>query len=69
MVGSALRCRICGTTDLDGVFSVSGIGQVCYTCFQKPHKQSHREECIKKFGKKTKIDFKDHKLEDFCDAD
>jgi hypothetical protein len=62
-----MRCKICGTTDLDGKMAVSGVGPVCYTCYQKPGKQSHREECIQKFGKPKKI--KNQKLGDFCDSD
>lgn len=59
----SLICKICGTYDLDGVFSVSGIGPVCYSCFQKPQKGSHREQMAQKHGKR--IAKKDHTLGEF----
>jgi len=55
-----MRCEICGTTDLDGKMTVSGVGPVCYTCYQKPSKRSFREEYEqihgKIHGKKPRMD-------------
>jgi predicted sugar kinase len=60
-----MKCKICGVNEAHPNMSVSCIGPVCYTCYQKPQKQSHREEMVKKFGKHPKIDYKDHKIGEF----
>jgi len=57
-----VRCRICGTIDLDGKMTISGIGPVCYTCYQKPQKGTFREQMVQKYGTKIKKNQNDRNL-------
>ena len=63
MVGSGMKCKLCGINDINGKMTVSGIGPVCYECYQKPQKGTFRDQMKQKYG--TIKPKKDHLLEDF----